>query len=133
MTKVLVADDSEFFREIYSQVLISNGFEVETATNGKEAVDKMLANPPQLILLDFVMPIMNGQQVLAEMKKHESLNNIPVIMLTIVSAEIKGQELLSTGPLAAYLTKDEVTPDNIVQRVKEVLGTYGKPLDATAK
>jgi len=131
MTKVLVVDDSEIFREIYSQVLINNGFEVETAANGKEAIDKMLSSPPQLILLDYVMPVMNGQQVLAEMKKHELLNNIPVIMLTIVSAEIKGQELLSAGSLAAYLTKDKVTTENIVQRVKEVLGTYQKPLDTT--
>ena len=97
MTKVLVVDDSEFFRKIYSKVLSEGGFEVDTAENGKDAIEKMQSDPPQLVFLDFVMPVMTGEQVLSEMKKHDKLQNIPVIMLTSISAEIKGEELLSSG------------------------------------
>jgi two-component system alkaline phosphatase synthesis response regulator PhoP len=133
MTKVLVVDDSEFFRKIYSKELTDAGFEVETAENGKVAIDKMLSSPPQLVFLDFVMPVMTGEQVLNEMKKNDKLHNIPVIMLTSISAEIKGEELLSSGPLAAYLTKDKATGDQIVNKAKEVLGTSEKPFDPLAK
>lgn len=132
MTKALVVDDSEFFREVYSRVLTDNGFQVETAVNGKEAMDKMLANPPQIIFLDFVMPIMTGEQVLAEMKNHDSVRNIPVIMLTSISPEVKGVELLSSGSLSAYLTKDKATSNDIVRKAEEVLGTSEKPFDPSS-
>ncbi len=132
MTKVLVVDDSEFFRQVYSKVLTDNGYEVETAVNGKEAIEKMLASPPQLVFLDFVMPVMTGEQVLVEMKKHESIRSIPVIMLTSISAEVKGTQLLSAGSLAAYLTKDQATSNDIIRRTEEVLGTSEEPFNPGA-
>ena len=75
------------------------------------------------------MPIMTGEQVLAEMKKHDTVRSIPVIMLTNISAEIKGTQLLSAGSLAAYLTKDQATSNDIIRKAEEVLGTYEKPFN----
>ena len=72
---------------------------------------------------------MTGEQVLAEMKKHDTVRSIPVIMLTNISAEIKGTQLLSAGSLAAYLTKDQATSNDIIRKAEEVLGTYEKPFN----
>ncbi len=133
MTKVLIIDDSQESREIYSKALTESGFEVETAKNGKEGVEKMLANPPQLIFLDFVMPEMTGEEVLVEKAKYPSVSFIPVVMLTVVSAGRVGGGLLTAGPIASYLTKDQTTTADIVNKAKELLGSYGRPFDPKAQ
>jgi CheY-like chemotaxis protein len=132
MAKVLVVDDSEFFRTLFTKALTDAGFEVETAENGRQAVDILLASPAELVLLDLVMPVMTGEEALAEIKKHEEIKNVPVIMLTSISVEVKGKELLTKGSLVAYLTKDDVTPEQVVSKAKEVLGTYEQSLDTGA-
>jgi CheY-like chemotaxis protein len=129
MTKILVVDDSEFFRQIYSQALVDAGFEVELAENGQEAIEKMIADPPSVVFLDLVMPVMTGEQVLSEIRKHKKLKSIPVIMLTSISAALKGAELLAAGPLAGYLTKDTATPKDVVARAIEVLSTSEQLFD----
>jgi len=131
MTKVLVVDDSEFFREIYQTALTQGGFEVEIAENGQDAMDKMLASPPHLVFLDLVMPVMTGEEVLLAKQKHEELKNIPVVMLTSIAADVKGAEVMSAGPIVAYLTKDKTSTSDIIDKAKEVLGTSEKRFEPT--
>lgn len=122
MKRILVVDDSEFFREIYKTDLEQGGYEVETAENGKIAIEKMLANPPQLVFLDFVMPEMNGEEVLREKQKHDEIKDVPVVMLTSISAELEGAKIMNAGPIVAYMTKDKVGTADLLNRAKEVLG-----------
>jgi CheY-like chemotaxis protein len=129
MSKVLIIDDSEFYRKVWSEGLMVKGFKVETAETGKEGLEKMLAAPPQLIILDLVMPDMNGEEVLKEMRKHEDVRNIPVIMLTSISAEVVGKDLLTAGPLAGYMKKNSTTAEDIAKKAEEVLGTSEKSFD----
>jgi CheY-like chemotaxis protein len=131
MTKVLIVDDSEFFREIYQTALTQGGFEVETAENGQDAMDKMLASPPHLIFLDLVMPVMTGEEVLSAKQKHDELKNIPVVMLTSIAADVKGAEVMSAGPIVAYFTKDKTSTSDIINKAKEVLGTSEKRFEPT--
>lgn len=132
MTKVLIIDDSEFFRGVFSDGLVAKGFQVEAAESGKIGLEKMLADPPQLIILDLIMPEMSGEDVLREIQKHENLRKIPVIMLTSISAEVVGQDVLSVGSLVGYMKKDEATAEDMAKKVQEILGSYEKPFDPKA-
>lgn len=130
MIKILVVDDSEFFRKIYSEALTQAGFEVVLAVNGQEAIDKLRSENPRLVLMDLVMPVLTGAEALAEMKKDPAIKTTPVVMLTSVSADIKGDDLLLLGAVG-YLVKDKVTPQEVVDKIKEMLGTSTAALDPT--
>jgi CheY-like chemotaxis protein len=121
-------DDAEFFRTLYSAALTDAGFEVASAQNGEEAVAKMKSFMPRLVFLDFVMPESTGGDALVKIKKDADIQNIPVVMLTSISADVKGEDLLLLGAVA-YLEKDSVTPEDVVNKAKEILGTSEAPLD----
>ncbi len=130
MTKILAVDDSEFFRKMYADTLTKAGFEVETAENGREAVEKVRDLKPKLVLMDLVMPEMTGAEALDAIKADDTIKNTPVLMLTSIAAEIKGEDLLLKGAVG-YLVKDDITPDAVVAKVEEILGTSQAPLDPT--
>lgn len=130
MIKILVVDDAEFFQKLYASELIKAGFEVEVASNGNEAVKMMKASHPKLVLMDYVMPQATGGDALKQIKEDDDIKNIPVVMLTSISGDIKGEDLLLQGAVA-YLVKDEVSPEEVVAKVEEILGTSNSPLDPT--
>jgi twitching motility two-component system response regulator PilH len=130
MVKILVVDDAEFFRKLYSEKLMAAGFEVETAENGNEAVTKIKASRPSLVLMDYVMPQATGGEALDVIKADPDIKSTPVVMLTSIAGDIKGEDLLLKGA-SAYLVKDSVTPEDVVAKVKEMLGTSDAPMDPT--
>ncbi len=85
--KILIADDSPTERHALSELLVKNGFKVVTAENGEEAVAKSKSEMPDLILMDVVMPGMNGYQATRAITRDEATKHIPVVMCTS-----KGQE-----------------------------------------
>lgn len=80
--KILVVDDSPTERLALSEVLVKNGYQVVTAENGEEAVLKSKSEHPDLILMDVVMPGINGYQATRTISRDESTRGIPVIMCT---------------------------------------------------
>lgn len=85
--KVLIVDDSPTERYFLSDILIKNGFSVSTAENGEEAMLKIKADKPQLILMDIVMPGQNGFQVTRAISRDPETQDVPIIICTS-----KGQE-----------------------------------------
>jgi len=85
--KILVVDDSPTERYFLTDILVKNGFSVSTAENGEEALVKVKADKPQLILMDVVMPGQNGFQVTRAIARDPDTQNIPIIICTS-----KGQE-----------------------------------------
>jgi len=85
--KILVVDDSPTERYFLSDILIKNGFSVSTAENGEEALLKVKADRPQLILMDVVMPGQNGFQVTRSISRNPDTQDVPIIICTS-----KGQE-----------------------------------------
>lgn len=85
--KILVVDDSPTERYFLSDILIKNGFSVSTAENGEEALNKIKADKPELILMDVVMPGQNGFQVTRAIARDQLTNDVPIIICTS-----KGQE-----------------------------------------
>jgi twitching motility two-component system response regulator PilH len=85
--KILIVDDSPTERYFLSDILIKNGFSVSTAENGEEALTKIKADKPQLILMDVVMPGQNGFQITRAISKDPDTQDVPIIICTS-----KGQE-----------------------------------------
>ncbi|WP_300450548.1 response regulator [Accumulibacter sp.] len=85
--KILVVDDSPTERHVMKTLLSSNGYEVITAENGEEGIAKAKSELPDLVLMDVVMPGLNGYQATRTLTRHETTRSIPVIMFTT-----KGQE-----------------------------------------
>jgi twitching motility two-component system response regulator PilH len=85
--KILVVDDSPTERYFLTDILVKNGFSVSTAENGEDALLKIKADKPQLILMDIVMPGQNGFQITRSISRDPETQNIPIIICTS-----KGQE-----------------------------------------
>jgi diguanylate cyclase (GGDEF)-like protein len=119
MFKILVIDDEVFLREMISDIFSHAGYNVITAQNGNEGLDKIYSEMPDLVLLDCAMPVMDGYEVLAKIKKEPRFQNLPVIMLTANATENDEIKGLSLG-LDDYITKPFKTPI-LVARVKTIL------------
>lgn len=117
--RILVVDDHPDNLEIIAVRLQSRGFEIDTATNGQEALDKVLANPPQLILLDVMMPLMDGYEVSRRIKQDENLPYIPIILVTARDSTQDKVEGLDAGA-DDYLTKPINFPE-LEARVRSML------------
>lgn len=117
--KILIAEDSSTIRAIVEHKLTHSGFEVHSAKDGEEAWEKIREVKPDLILLDVIMPAMDGFQVLSKIKNDEDLRNIPIIFLTSKGMEadmVKGFELGAVD----YIVKP-FSPDVLLARVTSVL------------
>jgi two-component system, cell cycle response regulator len=117
--RILVVDDHPDNVEIINARLSSRGFTVETATNGQEALDQVMANPPHLILLDVMMPLMDGYEVARRIKTDESLPFIPIILVTARDSTADKVEGLDAGA-DDYLTKPINFPE-LEARVRSML------------
>lgn len=80
--QILIVDDVEDNVDLLSMLLESEGYQVDSATSGEEALLKIEASPPNLVLLDVMMPGMNGFQVVEQIRKKPQLANLPIVLLT---------------------------------------------------
>jgi twitching motility two-component system response regulator PilH len=87
MKTVLVADDSTAQREMMKEILQSSGMSVNTATDGEEAVEVALDTIPDIVVLDVVMPKMNGYEVCRKLKSDPKTQNVPVILCSSKSED----------------------------------------------
>ena len=119
--RIVLAEDDPQIARLTSFKLEKEGFEVIWEKDGGAAFESIKSNLPDLVLLDIMMPVMNGYQVLKKMKEDDDIKNIPVIMLTA-----KGQERdVVTGiEMGAedYIVKP-FRPAELTARIKKILGT----------
>ena len=118
MTKILVIEDDELMYKMYSRLLSIEGFEVILATGGQEGIKKAKSELPALILLDIMMPKIDGLQVLRQLKSDEATKNIPVLVLTNLGAETIVNEACNLGA-AQYLVKSETRNDDLIKIIHE--------------
>ncbi len=119
MVKVLVVDDSPMVLEMVSAHLKQYGIEVTEANNGAEAVEKLKALTPDLVVTDVVMPQMNGYELCRWIKNNASTKNVPVIMCTTKSEEFDKYWGMKQGA-DAYLTKPYHPPE-LIKTIKQLL------------
>lgn len=116
MKKILIVEDELSLREALKDKLSKNNFEVQLAANGQEAIEIAKDFSPQLILLDILMPGMNGLDVLKEIRGTASLVSVPVIMLTNLpeeGAQEKAEQLGSTE----YLVKANTNLEQLIEKI----------------
>jgi len=119
MSKVLVIEDSATQREMIADLLRKNGLTVIEATDGIEALDKIQGNPPDLVILDIVMPKMNGYEVCRRLKADPSMQGIPIVMCSSKGEEFDRYWGMKQGA-DAYVAKP-FQPDDLVGTVKQML------------
>jgi DNA-binding response OmpR family regulator len=118
--KILIVEDDLFIRDIYHVKFSQEGFEVILAENGSEALKKLEQFVPDVILLDIVMPYMDGMEALKNIRSNENWKKIPVIMLTNISEKEKISESEGFG-IDNYLIKSQFTPSEVVNKVNALL------------
>lgn len=119
MTKVLIIEDDEGLRDVYKEQFENESFEALTAVDGQEGIEKMLSLKPDLVLLDILMPKMNGFDVLTKRKETPELKKIPVIVLTNIYAD--ASDLIQNWGASSVLLKVDQTPGEIVKKSRLLL------------
>lgn len=127
--KVLVVDDSWTDLTLIATTLKESGFDVVTAVDGEEAIEKVLSEHPQCVLLDVVLPKQSGFQVCRRLKQMEQSQSIPVILVSQKSTPVDKRWGLQQGA-DLYLTKP-VSRDELIAGVRQLTG-YGMPSSADA-
>lgn len=120
--KVLIVEDDKFLAELISTKLDKEGYNIVLATDGESGLNKAISEKPDIILLDIMLPGMDGFEVLGNLKKdaNPEIKNIPVIILSNFGQEEKVEKGLSLGAVD-YLVKANFTTGEIVEKIKGVL------------
>ncbi len=119
--RVLVVDDEPSLRQLYVEMLTSEGYEVKEAGNGQEGLVVCASFKPQLILLDLMMPIMNGIAMLQKLRESPEFKDLPVIVLTNAGDVDSMRDAKFFGNARAFLIKANVTPQDILNNVKTLI------------
>lgn len=118
--KILVVEDDTFLAGMYLTKLSLEGFEVELAGDGREGLKKAKEWLPDVILLDIVLPLMDGFGVLESLKNDSTTRDIPVMLLTNLGQRNDVERGLGLGA-ADYLIKAHFMPSEVIEKVKRLL------------
>ncbi|MDO8444125.1 MAG: response regulator [bacterium] len=118
--KILLVDDDITLHEMYAERLRAEGYIIVSAYDGEEALAKVYTEKPDIILLDIMMPKINGIDVMKKLQEDETTKKIPVILLTALIQEIdKIKNIMK--PYDQYLIKSETMPANIITAIEKSL------------
>ena len=119
--KILIIEDDGFLASIYAQKLELEGFEVAFATNGEDGVKLAQKDKPDLILLDLLMPQMDGFEVLEKVKADPAIKDVKVLVLSNLGQKEDVDRCMKLGAVG-YMIKAHSLPEETVKRIKEILG-----------
>lgn len=121
--KVLLVEDDNFLREICTKKLVKDGYTVYTALDGEQAIANVEKIDPDIVLLDIILPALDGFQILEFIRKSKkaSLKNVPVVMLSNLGQEDDIKKAMEMGA-NDYLVKAHFTTEEIAGKIKELLG-----------
>ena len=117
---IFIVEDDPFILRVYERKLTNEGFDIVLATNGAEAFERIKDTVPNLILLDLVMPMKDGFELIAELKNDEKLKTIPIVVLTNLRQKKDIERVQSLG-VSDYLIKSDNSIQGVVAKIKEVL------------
>lgn len=118
-TRVLIADDEEDIKDVMQMFLESQGYEVETAYDGLDAIDRVKTWNPDVILLDIMMPVVDGIEVCKTLKADLNVKDIPIIMVSAASKREKEGPAFEAGAQAYVLKPFE--PASLVDVIEKCL------------
>jgi DNA-binding response OmpR family regulator len=120
MPKIAIIEDDIAIAQMYTIKFEAEGYQVQTAENGKLGLELIESFKPDIVLLDLMMPEMNGDQVLAELRKTEWGKDLKVIILTNMG-EQEAPEILKSLNVSAFIVKANMTPKQVAELVKAKL------------
>ena len=118
---ILLVEDDEFLAELYATKLNLEGFEVLLALDGEKGLKIIREKKPDLVLLDIILPKMDGFEILKKIKADKILKNIPIILLTNLSQKDEVKKGLDLGA-DDYLIKAHFMPSEVVKKIKQMIG-----------
>ncbi len=124
--RILIVEDEEYLRELYQEVLSDQGYFVDTAENGNEGLAKIQQGGWDLVMLDIILPGIDGISIMRQIKASPAkLPNKKIIFLTNLDKDKEMQEGLSLGD--GYFIKSQITPGNLVDQIKAYINIEQTP------
>ena len=117
---ILIIEDEEVFRVVFGGVLKDKGYIIHEATDGKMGIEKVKSLIPDLILLDLVLPVLDGFEVLEQIRADLSINKIPIVVLSVLGEKNKMKKAFELGA-DDYLIKGEKSPKSILEKIEAIL------------
>lgn len=119
---ILIVEDDEFISDVYMKKLAMEGFEVSLARDGEEALRAIRDRKPDVLLLDIMIPLKDGFQVLSELRADAGLSDIRVVVMSNLS---QGKDIAHAKELGAldYIVKSNISLPDMVQRIRKVLAS----------
>ena len=118
--KILVIEDDKFLRELISQKLLKEGYDILEAIDGEKGIESAKTEKPDLILLDLILPGIDGFEVLARIKSDPEASKIPIIILSNLGQKDDIEKGLNMGAVD-YLIKAHFTPAEIIEKIRIVM------------
>lgn len=122
---LLIVEDDPLMSRMYQKIFTFEKYAVVTAANGEEGLEKARSLKPTLMLLDIMMPKMNGLQVLEKLKSDPETKGIPIVMLTNLAGEKDAENAMMKGAVK-YIVKSEFEPKQVVNMVKEIIAAHSR-------
>ena len=116
--KVLIVEDEPILQEMYKDKFTKEGYEVFTADNGEEGLKEVASHKPDIILLDLMMPVMDGKSMLRKLREVPEFKELPVIILTNAGEVENIHETQRLDEACEFLIKSNVSVDEVVNKVK---------------
>ena len=117
---ILIIEDDEFLRGLINKKLSAEGFNIISAVDGEEGIKKAKEQKPDLILLDLVLPNIDGFEVLEKIKADPNVSAVPVIILSNLSQKEDISKGIKLGAVD-YIIKAQFTPEEIVEKIKNII------------
>ncbi len=119
LKQILLIDDDELILKVINRILTKEGYDVKTATNGKDALEMLESQKFDLLITDIMMPYSNGYEVISKFKQHPNAVGVPIMVISSIGTEKAVREGLNIGA-DEYLRKP-IMPDELMIRVRRFL------------
>lgn len=118
--KILIVEDDKFLRELIVKKLSNEGYEIIEAADGEQGLQKIKEDRPELVLLDLILPGIDGFEVLTQKREDPFINAIPVVVLSNLGQKEDVDKGLNLGA-TDYLIKAHFTPGEIIEKVRNII------------
>lgn len=119
--RILIVEDDDFLRSLAVTKLQAEGFAMEIAATGDEGVSKIMALPPDLVILDLMLPNVSGFDILQKIRENETTKKLKVIVFSNLGEETDIKRCLDLG-VSEYLVKSNFTLDELAEKIKAIIG-----------
>ncbi len=118
--KILIVEDDKFLRELIARKLVKMGYNILQAVDGEKGLESIKENKPDVVLLDLILPGIDGFEVLSLMGKDEEVAQIPVLVLSNLGQKEDVERALNLGA-KDYLIKAHFTPEEIIEKIDQAI------------